>query len=111
MNFREGQLGIIGSALSRKGTIGLLPTGAGKSICYQLSAVLQPAISFVVCPIKSLMYDQKADLDTIGFMRSNFITSDLKPDQKIRIQNDFGRGKYFLVFISPERFQTQSFRS
>ena len=111
VNFREGQLGIIGSALSRKGTIGLLPTGAGKSICYQLSAVLQPAISFVVCPIKSLMYDQKADLDTIGFMRSNFITSDLKPDQKIRIQNDFGRGKYFLVFISPERFQTQSFRS
>lgn len=111
VNFREGQLGIIGSALSRKGTIGLLPTGAGKSICYQLSAVLQPAISFVVCPIKSLMYDQKADLDAIGFTRSNFITSDLKPDQKIRIQNEFGRGKYFFVFISPERFQTQGFRS
>ena len=39
------------------------PTGSGKSVCYQLSAILQPAISFVVCPIKSLMYDQKADLD------------------------------------------------
>jgi len=110
VDFREGQVGIIGSALSRKGTIGLLPTGAGKSICYQLSAILQPAISFVVCPIKSLMYDQKADLDAIGFTRSNFITSDLKSDQKIRIQNDFGRGKYFFVFISPERFQTQGFR-
>jgi ATP-dependent DNA helicase RecQ len=110
-DFREGQIGIIGSALSRSGTIGLLPTGAGKSICYQLSAVLQPAISFVVCPIKSLMYDQKADLDAIGFTRSNFITGDLTPDQKRRIQNDFGRGKYFLVFISPERFQTQGFRN
>ena len=111
VDFREGQVGIIGSALSRKGTIGLLPTGSGKSICYQLSAILQPAISFVVCPIKSLMYDQKADLDAIGFTRSNFITSDLKPNQKIKIQNDFGRGKYFFVFISPERFQTQGFRS
>ncbi len=110
VDFREGQIGIIGTALARKGTIGLLPTGAGKSICYQLAAVLQPAISFVVCPIKSLMYDQKADLDTIGFTRSNFITSDLKSDHKARIQNDFGRGKYFFVFISPERFQTESFR-
>ncbi len=110
VDFREGQVGIIGSALSRVGTIGLLPTGAGKSICYQLSAVLQPAISFVVCPIKSLMYDQKADLDAIGFTRSNFITGDQTPDQKRRIQNDFGRGKYFFVFISPERFQTQAFR-
>jgi ATP-dependent DNA helicase RecQ len=110
VDFREGQIGIIGTALSRKGTIGLLPTGSGKSICYQLSAILQPAISFVVCPIKSLMYDQKADLDSIGFTRSNFITSDLKPDQKKKIQNDFGRGKYFFVFISPERFQTSGFR-
>tara|TARA_R110002167_G_C12707254_1_gene655181 strand:- start:960 stop:5651 length:4692 start_codon:yes stop_codon:yes gene_type:complete len=111
VDFREGQVGIIGSALSRKGTIGLLPTGSGKSICYQLSAILQPAISFVVCPIKSLMYDQKVDLDSIGFTRSNFITSDLKPDQKAKVQNDFGRGKYFFVFISPERFQTHGFRS
>jgi len=111
VDFREGQIGIIGSALSRKGTIGLLPTGSGKSICYQLSAILQPAISFVVCPIKSLMYDQKADLDSIGLTRSNFITSELKPDQKVKVQNDFGRGKYFFIFISPERFQTHEFRS
>ena len=57
------------------------------------------------------MYDQKADLDSIGFTRSNFITSELKPDQKMKVQNDFGRGKYFFIFISPERFQTQGFRS
>jgi ATP-dependent DNA helicase RecQ len=110
VDFREGQIGIIGSALSRKGTIGLLPTGSGKSICYQLSAILQPAISFVVCPIKSLMYDQKADLDSIGFTRCNFIAGDLKPDQKMKVQNDFGGGKYFFVFITPERFQTTGFR-
>lgn len=110
VDFREGQVGIIGSALSRHSTIGLLPTGSGKSICYQLSAALQPAVSFVVCPIKSLMYDQKADLDAIGFSRSNYITSDLNPGEKARIQREFGRGKYFFVFISPERFQTHPFR-
>jgi ATP-dependent DNA helicase RecQ len=110
-DFREGQIGIIGSALARKGTIGLLPTGSGKSICYQLAALLQPAISFVVCPIKSLMYDQKTDLDAIGITRTNFITSELKPDEKHQIQSDYGRGKYFFVFISPERFQTHTFRS
>lgn len=110
IDFREGQIGIIGSALAGKGTIGLLPTGSGKSVCYQLAAILQPAISFVVCPIKSLMYDQKVDLDTIGFTRSNFITGDLKPDQKAAIQRDYGNGKYFFVFVSPERFQTHNFR-
>jgi ATP-dependent DNA helicase RecQ len=110
VDFREGQVGIVGSALSRHGTIGLLPTGSGKSICYQLSAVLQPAISFVVCPIKSLMYDQKADLDGIGFTRSNYITGDLNADEKAQIQRDFGCGRYFFVLISPERFQTHGFR-
>ena len=110
VDFREGQVGIVGSALSRHSTIGLLPTGSGKSICYQLSAVLQPAVSFVICPIKSLMYDQKADLDAIGFSRSNYITSELSAGEKSRVQRDFGRGKYFYVFISPERFQTHAFR-
>lgn len=110
-DFREGQVGIIGSALARKSTIGLLPTGSGKSICYQLAALLQPAVSFVVCPIKSLMYDQKADLDTIGFSRCSYITSELTAEEKQQTQKRFGSGKYFFVLISPERFQTQKFRA
>lgn len=65
ISFNEGQLPIIANALKRNDTIGLLPTGSGKSVCYQLAAILQPAISFVVCPIKSLMYDQKADLGCV----------------------------------------------
>jgi len=110
VSFREGQLGIIASALMRNDTIGLLPTGSGKSVCYQLAAILQPAISFVVCPIKSLMYDQKADLDTVFFSRTNFITSDLSAAEKENVQKDFSRGKYFFIYISPERFQSQAFR-
>lgn len=109
--FREGQLGIITTALQLHNTVGLLPTGSGKSICYQLSALLQPAVSFVVCPIKSLMYDQKADLEMIGFNRINSITSELDPHTKRQVQHDFGQGKYHFIFISPERFQTKTFRS
>jgi len=110
LKFIEGQLPIIANALSRNDTIGLLPTGSGKSVCYQLSAILQPAISFVVCPIKSLMYDQKADLDSAFFSRVNHITSDDDSEDKEKIQNEFGQGKYFFIFISPERFQLNNFR-
>lgn len=110
LRFREGQLPIIANALSKNDTIGLLPTGSGKSVCYQLSAILQPAISFVVCPIKSLMYDQKADLDSAYFTRINHITSDDDGEDKEKIQNEFGQGKYFFIFISPERFHLKTFR-
>lgn len=108
--FNQGQLPIITNALMRNDTIGLLPTGGGKSICYQLTALLQPAISFVVCPIKSLMYDQKQDLDSIYFSRVNHITSDDDGEDKERIMSDFANGKYMFLFISPERFQVKSFR-
>ena len=110
VHFRDGQLGIIMNCLRRKNTIGLLPTGSGKSVCYQLSALLQPAISFVVCPIKSLMYDQKADLDNIGITRTDYITGDMGKKDKDRVQQSFSQGRYFFILISPERFQQTAFR-
>ncbi len=108
--FREGQLPIIKNALERNDTIGLLPTGSGKSICYQLSVVLQPAISFVVCPIISLMQDQKADLNLAFFDRTNYISSDKEEEEKTRAMEDFSDGKYQFIFLSPERFQNKKFR-
>lgn len=110
LTLNDGQLPIIANALSRKDTIGLLPTGSGKSVCYQLAAILQPAISFVVCPIKALMYDQKADLNLCRFTRVNHITSDDDGEDKERIQKEFANGKYMFIFISPERFQIKTFR-
>ncbi|MBI35726.1 MAG: haloacid dehalogenase [Flavobacteriales bacterium] len=110
IHFREGQIPIIANALSKNDTIGLLPTGSGKSICYQLAAILQPAVSFVVCPIKSLMYDQKTDLDKAYFTRTNHVTSNDDGEDKEKIQREFGKGKYFFIFISPERFQSKTFR-
>ncbi|SCP99126.1 RecQ family ATP-dependent DNA helicase [Anaerobium acetethylicum] len=108
--FNSGQARIIAHALSLRNTIGLLPTGSGKSLCYQMAALLQPCISFCVCPIKALMYDQVDNLNERHINRTNFITSDLSPEEKQRIQYEFSRGKYHWVFVSPERFQDAKFR-
>lgn len=109
--FQNGQLPIIINALNLKETIGLLPTGGGKSLCYQFACLLQPTINFVVVPIKSLMYDQKLNLDKKGVVHTNYVSSDLDSIEKEKVMNDFGKGKYFYLWISPERFQTQNFRN
>ena len=109
-SFRDGQFPILQNALNRRDTIGLLPTGGGKSLCYQLSCLLQPATSFVVCPIKSLMYDQKDNLEKIFISQTNWISSDLEAIQKDNVLSEFAQGRYLFLWISPERFQIQSFR-
>ncbi len=109
-NFREGQFHIISNTLNRNDTIGLLPTGGGKSLCYQLPCLLQPSINFVVCPIKSLMYDQNDNLEKTLITNVNFITSDLEKDDRRKIEYNFEQGKYLFVWISPEKFQIPSFR-
>lgn len=108
--FREGQFPIISNALNRKDTIGLLPTGGGKSLCYQLPCLLQPSINFVVCPIKSLMYDQNENLVNMLVTNVSFVTSDLDANERRQIETDFEQGRYLFVWISPEKFQIPSFR-
>ncbi len=109
-SFREGQFPIISNTLNRKDTIGLLPTGGGKSLCYQLPCLLQPSINFVVCPIKSLMYDQNDNLVKTLVTNVNFITSDLEADERREIERNFEQGRYLFVWISPEKFQIPTFR-
>lgn len=109
-SFREGQFPIVSNVLNRKDTIGLLPTGGGKSLCYQLPCLLQPSINFVVCPIKSLMYDQNDNLVKTLVTNVSFITSDLEADERRDIERNFEQGKYLFVWISPEKFQIPSFR-
>lgn len=109
-HFKNGQISIIQNILSNKTTIGLLPTGGGKSLTYQLTTLLQPCISFVVCPIKSLMYDQIKELDIVYIQNIGLLNSDIIGDERKEILDNYGKGKYFFVFISPERFQTKDFR-
>lgn len=108
--FRPGQMAIIERTLRREDVIGLLPTGAGKSICFQLPALLSPGLSLVIDPIKSLMQDQVENLEAAGVMDAIQINSDMGAKEREKIEWQFGHGEYRLVFISPERLQIKDFR-
>lgn len=108
--FNLGQEGIIINALQRKDTIGVLPTGSGKSLCYQMCMLLQPCVHICVSPIKALMIDQVQNLKDIGITRVTYISSDLKPEERKQEQDAFSRCEYLLAIISPERFQSEDYR-
>ena len=108
--FRPGQIPILNRALQNKTVIGLLPTGGGKSLTYQLAAMLQPGITVVVDPIKSLMQDQFYNLVKIGIDGCNFINSSLDTIQRKHAIEHFEKGEVLFSFISPERFLIEEFR-
>jgi len=111
LEFRDGQLPIIGRALRLEPVIGLLPTGAGKSLCYQLAALLQPGMTIVIDPLVSLMVDQVDNLlcgpsiDWIGE-----ISSLRDAAKKAETSAAMSNGKVKILFISPERLQSRAFR-
>jgi len=109
-SYRPNQVDILRESLQGKDVIGLLPTGAGKSLTYHLSVLLQPGISMVVAPLKSLMHDQHANLKRAGIGSVLFIDSSLTPEERRRAQEMMKSGERQFVFISPERLQIQRFR-
>ncbi len=110
IEFREGQVEILRKTLSLQHVIALLPTGAGKSLTYQLSVLLQPGIALIVDPLKSLMRDQNDNLKTAGIDSTAFINSSLKPIEREVTSQKMVEGHYQFVFISPERLQIAEFR-
>jgi len=109
--FREGQVEILNKALQGESVIGLLPTGGGKSLTYQLAAMLQPGICLVIDPIKSLMKDQNDNLKKNQIDACNFINSSLKTlEQKTKETAKFRNGEVLICFVSPERLQMKEFR-
>lgn len=109
--FRPGQLEILNRALQGETVIGLLPTGAGKSLTYQLATLLQPGVVLVVDPIKSLMKDQYDGLRKQFIDTCDFINSSRPGVEKRRAMHEFEDGRYLFLFVSPERFQMEEFRS
>ena len=110
-NFRPGQLPIMHNALQCKSVIGLLPTGGGKSLTYQLSAFLQPGICLVIDPIRSLMKDQVDGLLRNSIDSCVYINSTLQGEEKRNAMRKLGEGEVQFVFISPERLQMEEFRN
>ena len=106
--FRNGQLEIIKNALSREDTIGLLPTGTGKSLCYQMAALLQPGQTLVTVPILSLIKDQIRSMSENRITRVGFISSEVTK-QSGKILKDFESGKYQFMLFAPERIQNNDF--
>ena len=109
-SFQPGQLSIIENTLARRKTIGVLPTGGGKSLCYQLAGLLQPGASIVVSPIKSLMWDQVQELNAMGISRVAALTGDCTAEEKAAILRRFSRGQLLFLLVAPERFQIPDFR-
>lgn len=109
-SFRDGQLPIISRAIQQKPVIGLLPTGGGKSLTYQLPVFLQPGLCLVVDPIKSLMEDQVRVLNNNWIDCCDYINSNLKREEKQSKLIDFKFGQTQFLFVSPERFVMEDFR-
>jgi len=108
--FRKGQEAIVRSVLSGRPSIAILPTGGGKSLCYQLPALLLEGTTVVVSPLVALMKDQVDALRARGIPAA-FINSSLSDSERQERQGALRRGEYRLVYVAPERFRSPSFLS
>lgn len=109
-DFREGQREVIGSILEGKDAVVVMPTGSGKSLCYQLPAMILEGVTLVVSPLIALMKDQVDALHARG-LPATFINSSIsEPEQRARIES-LRRRQQKLVYIAPERFRSTRFVS
>ncbi len=107
-SFRSGQEDIIKSILEGRDALAVMPTGAGKSICYQVPALLLPGITLVISPLISLMQDQVKSLNEAG-IHAAFINSSLTETQISKALQIAGRGTYKIIYVAPERLESAGF--
>lgn len=108
-SFRGGQLQVMESVISGNDTLALMPTGAGKSICFQVPALYFSGTTIVVSPLISLMKDQVDTLCARG-IEAGYLNSSLSKTQQRNIEKDLFFGHYKLLYVSPERFMMNSFQ-
>src|SRR3954463_10313876 len=108
--FRKGQEQVVRSVLSGRPTIAILPTGGGKSLCFQLPALLLEGTTVVVSPLVALMKDQVDALEARG-IAATLINSSLSDGERQERQAALRNGRYRLVYVAPERFKSPSFLS
>ena len=107
-SFRPGQEEVISSILSGRDALAVMPTGAGKSICYQIPAVLLDGLTLVVSPLISLMGDQVRSLKEAG-IRGSYLNSTLTPRQQEVVMARAMAGWYDIMYVAPERLSDQRF--
>jgi ATP-dependent DNA helicase RecQ len=107
-DFRPGQKRIIDSILKGQDVFAVMPTGAGKSVCYQIPAMLLPGITLVISPLISLMQDQVKSLNEAG-IPSAFINSSLSKGDFYETLRSVREGAYKIIYVAPERLMTDEF--
>lgn len=107
-SFREGQESLIDSILRGQDVLGIMPTGAGKSICYQVPALMLSGITLVISPLISLMKDQVRSLNEAG-IHAAYINSSLTENQISKALFNAKNGQYKIIYVAPERLETYSF--
>lgn len=107
-DFREGQKPLIDAVLEGQDVLGIMPTGAGKSLCFQIPALLMPGITLVVSPLISLMKDQVAALNQAG-IHAAYLNSSLSMGQYRKALSLAREGRYKIIYVAPERLETEGF--
>lgn len=109
-SFRPGQPGIVSAILAGRDVLGVMPTGAGKSICYQIPAAILPGVAIVISPLISLMRDQVDALNDVG-LPAAFINTTQTPDEQDLVFAQALSGQIKLLYAAPERLETERFRN
>ena len=109
-DFRPGQEKLIDSILSGRDVLGILPTGAGKSLCFQIPALIMEGITLVISPLISLMKDQVASLNQVG-IHAAFLNSSLTYGQYQKALAFAAEGRYKIIYVASERLETAEFLS
>ena len=109
-SFREGQEKLIDSALNGRDVLGIMPTGAGKSLCFQVPALMMEGITLVISPLISLMKDQVGALNQAG-VHAAFLNSSLTMNQYYKALSLASQNRYKIIYVAPERLMTEEFLS
>ena len=107
-NFRPGQEELIDHILSKEDVLGIMPTGAGKSVCYQVPAMILDGITIVISPLISLMKDQVDSLNEIG-IPATFINSTLSYNNYEQTIENIIHNVYKIIYVAPERLNSDTF--
>ena len=108
-SFRPGQEGLVETIMAGRDVLGVMPTGAGKSVCYQIPAALLPGVTIVVSPLISLMRDQVDGLNDVG-LNAAYINTTQDPDEQGMVLAQAAAGQIRLLYVAPERLETERFQ-
>src|SRR3989475_3385050 len=108
--FRPAQKQVIDKVIEGENVIGVMPTGSGKSLCYQLPALALPGLTVVVSPLIALMKDQVDQLSRLGLPATVINSTVSREQQRSRLEQAIA-GRIKLLFLAPERFQNDEFRA